>query len=110
MSSDEAITAIRDAGYRDAELGLDPQGVSEPYMDGYRLGALVFEANKEGQSNMEVVKYEGTLEIDHETGTARFIQSGVPLLNITHLTTPVPFGRIIEIVALPALTSYIERR
>jgi hypothetical protein len=54
----------------------------------------------------KVVKYSGELIIDHESGTIQFIQYGVTLLNITHLTAPVPINRRIEIVALPSLTAY----
>jgi hypothetical protein len=57
-------------------------------------------------SEAKVVRYSGELIIDHENGTIQFLQYGSTLLNITHLAVPVPINRSIEIVALPALTSY----
>jgi hypothetical protein len=57
----------------------------------------------------KVVRYSGELIIDHEAGTIQFVQYGVNLLNITHLTAPIPINMVIDIVALPALTAYNKK-
>jgi hypothetical protein len=53
-----------------------------------------------------ITRHDGTLEINPEEGTIKFIQYGTIILNITHLRTPIPPNMTIELVALPALTSY----
>jgi hypothetical protein len=58
---------------------------------------------------MAKVEFHGKLVINPEEGTAQFLQYGIVMLNITHLPTPVPLRKGIELVALPALTSYVDR-
>jgi hypothetical protein len=48
----------------------------------------------------------GELEIDHDNGVITFTASGVRILRVTHLPEPLPLGVIVDMVALPELTSY----
>jgi hypothetical protein len=54
-----------------------------------------------------IIRHDGTLLIDPDEGTIQFIQYGTTVLNITHLPVPIPPDKTIELVALPALTSYL---
>jgi hypothetical protein len=57
-------------------------------------------------------QYEGTLEIDQDTGIATFTTRGlvhgslIRVLRVTHLPTPVPEGVSIDLVAIRNVTSY----
>jgi hypothetical protein len=66
-------------------------------------------ANKKEAAMSDVTRLDGTLIVNHKTGTIQFVQYGYVLLNITHLKTPVPPNQVIDIVALAALTSYNPR-
>jgi hypothetical protein len=48
----------------------------------------------------------GQLVVDRENGVITFYVEGVRILRITHLPDPIPNGVTIDLVALPALTSY----
>lgn len=48
----------------------------------------------------------GRLIVDRDNGVITFEVEGVRLLRITHLPDPIPAGTSIDLVALPALTSY----
>lgn len=51
----------------------------------------------------------GVLEVDHDRGTIIFKTcDNQMLLRITHLKNPIPRNGFIDIVALDALTSYLE--
>jgi hypothetical protein len=51
--------------------------------------------------------YEGQLEIDYNAGVIYFHSNeGMTILRITHLLTPMPFGKGIDMVSVPHLTSY----
>jgi hypothetical protein len=53
------------------------------------------------------IRYQGTLVIDHSNGIAIFHnQDGARILRVTHLPDPIPVNTIIDLVSLPALTSY----
>jgi len=48
----------------------------------------------------------GQLIVDRENGVIIFEVEGIRLLRITHLPDPIPDGISVDLVALPALTSY----
>jgi hypothetical protein len=52
--------------------------------------------------------YQGELEIDYKNGVVTFKTrvGRIRLLRVTHLPDPIPAGMSIDLVALPALTSY----
>jgi hypothetical protein len=52
------------------------------------------------------VPLSGQLIVDRDNGVIIFEAEGVRLLRITHLPDPIPDGISIDLVALPALTSY----
>jgi hypothetical protein len=56
----------------------------------------------------QIEKHLGKLEIDHETGVITFLVENVTVLRVSHLKQPIPRNAIIDIVALRALTTYIE--
>ena len=66
------------------------------------------EAVKAEAKTKQILK--GHLEIDLANGTATFTSGGFRVLRITHLPDPVPQNVSIDIVALPALTSYTPIR
>lgn len=49
---------------------------------------------------------QGHLEIDRANGVATFTCGSFRILRVTHLPDPIPPNYSIDIVALPALTSY----
>lgn len=46
------------------------------------------------------------LQIDRDNGVITVMSHGVRILRVTHLPDPIPANTSIDIVALPALTSY----
>jgi hypothetical protein len=55
---------------------------------------------------MTIKIYNGQLKIDYDNGTVDFEWHNIRLLRVTHLPDPVPDNVSIDLVALPALTSY----
>jgi hypothetical protein len=53
-----------------------------------------------------MVIYNGQLKIHYNNGTIDFESGGIRVLRVTHLPDPIPAGSSINLVALPALTSY----
>lgn len=78
-------------------------GIKQFMPDNINYGAM---QSQGGNVSNDVTHIAGTLTIDHNEGTATFVQNGQTILHITHLRTPVPHEYPIDMVALDNLTSY----
>ncbi len=79
MLKNESNTEARDRGYKDGEAGSEPSPVHdqadqrhEAYMDGYRLGAMVYRHDHEPDKELDIIwpidEDEVTIKVTRQAG------------------------------------------